>query len=346
MDKMRNSNINIMREQNIIQENPLETFGHLFKEEINLCEGRMEDFTSGKFDLISKILAHIKGAGGKRMRPILLILFAKLLGYKGSEHIDLAACVEFLHTATLLHDDVVDGSDLRRGLPVANKVFGNKASILVGDFFLSRAFAIMADSGEAKIVKAFAEVACILTEGEVRQLSFRYDIGISERDYLEIISAKTAALFGICTKIASIIAKTTEDAEEHCYNFGKYFGMAFQISDDILDYTGTEQDFGKKQGQDFLEGKITLPVIYAYLDGTPQEKELIRTIFKASYDRTQEDFIKIKEILANTNSIQKCFSKAEEYIQIAKEILYTNLEDCEERYAVSKILDFSIERTS
>ena len=226
--------------------------------------------------LIPELAGHIIAAGGKRLRPVLTLSCARLCGYEGDRHVELAACVEFIHTATLLHDDVVDESDLRRGVPTANAVWDNKASILVGDFLFSRAFEIMVADGSLKVLHTLSAASATIAEGEVHQLATTNDLSTTEEEYLEVISAKTAKLFEAAAQVGAIVADRPEAAERSLAAFGAHIGMAFQLIDDVLDYSAHQATLGKAVGDDFREGKITLPVILAYRRGAPAERDFWR----------------------------------------------------------------------
>ena len=226
--------------------------------------------------LIPELAGHIIAAGGKRLRPVLTLSCARLCGYEGDRHVELAACVEFIHTATLLHDDVVDESDLRRGVPTANAVWDNKTSILVGDFLFSRAFEIMVADGSLKVLHTLSAASATIAEGEVHQLATTNDLSTTEEEYLEVISAKTAKLFEAAAQVGAIVADQPEAAERSLAAFGAHIGMAFQLIDDVLDYSAHQATLGKAVGDDFREGKITLPVILAYRRGAPAERDFWR----------------------------------------------------------------------
>ncbi|MBU6223856.1 MAG: polyprenyl synthetase family protein [Burkholderiales bacterium] len=226
--------------------------------------------------LVASVSQYIITAGGKRIRPALLLLMAGALGYKGTQHHNLAAVVEFIHTATLLHDDVVDESTLRRGFPTANKRFGNPASVLVGDFLYSRAFQMMVDAHDMRVMEVLAEATNVIAEGEVLQLMQMHDSTLDENAYLRVIRSKTAKLFEASTRLAAILAKSPPEVEEACAEYGQALGTAFQVIDDLLDYDGETQELGKNLGDDLREGKSTLPLIIAMQRGTLEERNLIQ----------------------------------------------------------------------
>lgn len=226
--------------------------------------------------LINQISHYIVSAGGKRLRPMLVLLFSRALGFEGPERFEMAATVEFIHTATLLHDDVVDESSLRRGRQTANALFGNAASVLVGDFLYSRAFQMMVSVDSMRVLEVLADATNVIAEGEVLQLMNMHDPDISVEDYLRVIRYKTAKLFEASARIGAVLAGSDSPLEEACAAYGQALGTAFQIADDLLDYEGTTAALGKNVGDDLREGKPTLPLLAAMSRGTPEERELIR----------------------------------------------------------------------
>ncbi len=226
--------------------------------------------------LIPALAGHLIAGGGKRMRPMLTLASAELCGYQGARHHKLAASVEFIHTATLLHDDVVDGSDLRRGKATANMVFGNPATVLVGDFLFTRAFELMVEDGSLKVLKILSGASSVISEGEVDQLTAQRQIETSEDRYLSIIRAKTAALFAAACRISAVVAERSEAEERALDDYGRNLGIAFQLVDDAIDYDSSSAEMGKGKGDDFREGKMTLPVILAYARGSDEERSFWR----------------------------------------------------------------------
>src|SRR3954451_12799941 len=224
-----------------------------------------------KVALIPELAGHLIAGGGKRMRPMLTLACANLLGYPGTRHHKLAAAVEFIHTATLLHDDVVDGSGLLRGKRTANLIWGNAASVLVGDFLYSRAFELMVEDGSLKILRILSHASAVIAEGEVEQLTAQRRIDTDEEQYLTIIGAKTAALFAAACRVAPVVAEADEDVELALESFGKNLGVAFQLTDDVIDYASDAATMGKGVGDDFRDGKMTLPVILAYARGDAED---------------------------------------------------------------------------
>lgn len=231
---------------------------------------------SSDVPLVSQVSQYIVAAGGKRLRPALLLLMCGALGYRGDQRFNLAAVVEFIHTATLLHDDVVDESSLRRGRATANASFGNPASVLVGDFLYSRAFQMMVDAGDMRIMQTLAEATNVIAEGEVLQLMNMHDASLSEEGYLRVIRSKTAKLFEASARLAALLARAPADVEAACAEYGQALGTAFQVIDDVLDYDGDAAEMGKNLGDDLREGKATLPLIVAMQRGTSQEGDIIR----------------------------------------------------------------------
>jgi len=225
-----------------------------------------------KVGLIPELAGHLIAGGGKRMRPMLTLACASLLGYSGSRHQKLAAAVEFIHTATLLHDDVVDGSGTRRGKRTANLIWGNPASVLVGDFLFSRAFELMVEDGSLKVLKILSHASAVIAEGEVEQLTAQRRIETGEEQYLQIIGAKTAALFAAACRIAAVVAEASDEAETALESYGRNLGIAFQLVDDVIDYASDATTMGKGVGDDFRDGKMTLPLILAYARGTSSER--------------------------------------------------------------------------
>ena len=243
--------------------------------------------------LVSQVSQYIISAGGKRVRPALLLLTAGALGYQGTQHHNLAAVVEFIHTATLLHDDVVDESTLRRGRPTANESFGNPASVLVGDFLYSRAFQMMVDSGEMRVMEILSEATNVIAEGEVLHLMNVHDASLDEAGYLRVIRSKTAKLFEASTRLAAVIAQSSPEVENACAEYGQALGTAFQVIDDVLDYDGNSGELGKNLGDDLREGKNTLPLIIAIQRGTDRQKALIKNAIENGEVNALEEIIEI-----------------------------------------------------
>jgi len=251
--------------------------------------------------LVAEVSRYIISAGGKRLRPALLLLLCGALGYRGDQRFHLAAVVEFIHTATLLHDDVVDASTLRRGRATANETFGNPASVLVGDFLYSRAFQMMVDAGEMRIMQILADATNVIAEGEVLQLMNMHDASLDEAGYLRVIRSKTAKLFEASARLAAILASSTPAVEQACADYGQALGTAFQVIDDVLDYDGDAAEMGKNLGDDLREGKATLPLIVAMQRGTPAQRETIRHAIETG---AVEELEQIVTIVRQTGALE------------------------------------------
>ena len=245
--------------------------------------------------LVSQVSRYIIAAGGKRLRPALLLLMCGALGFNGEQRFNMAAVVEFIHTATLLHDDVVDESTLRRGRATANEAFGNPASVLVGDFLYSRAFQMMVDAGDMRIMQTLAEATNVIAEGEVLQLMNMNDASLSENGYLLVIRSKTAKLFEASARLAALLAKSSPAVEQNCADYGQALGTAFQVIDDVLDYDGDVQEMGKNLGDDLREGKATMPLIIAMQRAAPAERTLIEQAIVTGGIENMQQIVKIVE---------------------------------------------------
>ena len=270
--------------------------------------------------LISELAAHIVAAGGKRLRPMLTLGAARLCGYTGKRHIDLAACVEFIHTATLLHDDVVDDSELRRGAATANAVWGNKPSVLVGDFLFSRAFQMSVADGSLRVLGILADTAATLAEGEVMQLTTSNDTETSEDAYLKVITAKTAALFAAACQLGAVVAERSAAEEEALKSFGLNLGIAYQLVDDALDYGALQSDLGKTVGDDFRDGKITLPVVLAFRRGDDEERAFWRRTMEEE-EQEDGDFARAMALLTRHDTIADSVERARHYSAMARDAL-------------------------
>ncbi|OEE79508.1 octaprenyl diphosphate synthase [Vibrio ordalii] len=258
--------------------------------------------------LINQLGFYIVSGGGKRLRPLLAILSARALGYQGEAHTNAAAFIEFLHTATLLHDDVVDESDMRRGKATANAAFGNAASVLVGDFIYTRSFQMMTTLGSLRILELMSDAVNVIAEGEVQQLMNCNDPNTTEENYLQVIYSKTARLFEAATQIGAILSNASPEIETALQNYGKYLGTAFQLIDDVMDYTSDGSEMGKNVGDDLAEGKPTLPLLYAMQHGTPEQKEMIREAIEKANGMEQLD--EILAAMKQTGSLEYTTNKA------------------------------------
>jgi octaprenyl-diphosphate synthase len=259
--------------------------------------------------LVNQIAEYIISAGGKRIRPVLVLLMANAYGYRGTDHHQLAAVVEFIHTATLLHDDVVDESSLRRGRKTANALFGNAASVLVGDFLYSRAFQMMVAVGDIRIMQILADATNVIAEGEVLQLLNMHDPDVSEERYTQVIRSKTAKLFEAAAQLGTLIAGASDDEIEAAAEYGRSLGTAFQLIDDVLDYSGQADDIGKNVGDDLREGKATLPLIYLMEHGTAEQRELVRSCIE---NGDEQHFDAVLQAVTTSGALDYTKRKAEE----------------------------------
>ena len=291
--------------------------------------------------LVNQVSNYIINSGGKRLRPVLVLLSARAFGYTGHQHHNLAAIVEFIHTATLLHDDVVDASDRRRGNDTANALWGNEAAVLVGDFLYSRAFQMMVDAGRMRIMEILSDATNTIAEGEVMQLLNCHDPETTEQRYLNVIHCKTAKLFEAAAQLGAVLCDATPEQEQAMAKFGMHLGTAFQLVDDVLDYSASSDEMGKNVGDDLAEGKPTLPLIRAMRQGTPQQSDLIRQAIEAG---GRDNIDAVTQIIRSTDAIAYTASKAREeadlaiqYLQVMPSTVYTD--------ALKTLADFSVSRT-
>jgi len=285
---------------------------------------------------------HIK-TGGKRLRALLTLGSAKLCGYtKGSRDINLAACVELIHSATLMHDDVIDNGLLRRGKDTTNKIWGNHSSVLIGDYLLSRCFEMMVEDGNLEILKLLSSTSSKIAQGEVLQLQHQTEIDMLEDTYLKIITAKTAELFSASTKVGAILADVDDKKKDALEFYGRNLGLTFQIADDTLDYNSDLKMFGKKLGKDFFEGKITLPVILLFQKINETEKNKLTKMFK-SKERSNNDLDYILSLIKTNKIINECYKKADHYINLASNSL-SAFNDTKEKQIFQELTSFSLER--
>lgn len=321
----------------------VETLTNLVSDDLKAVNQAILERMQSPVVLIPQLAGHLIAAGGKRLRPMLTLASAQLLNYDGDKHIGLAACVEFIHTATLLHDDVVDESDLRRGQESANAIWGNKASVLVGDFLFSRSFELMVQADSLKVMEILSHASSVIAEGEVLQLITANDADTTEKAYLEVIQAKTAQLFAAACHVGGLVAGATTAQEEALQSYGNNLGIAFQLIDDALDYNAKQEEMGKAVGDDFRDGKMTLPVILAVARGDAEEK----TFWK----RTQEDqdfqdgdLAHAMALLKKHNTIDDTVTRAREYGEKAIADLDEAFGDCPAKEALKGIVEFCIER--
>ena len=303
----------------------------------NLVENRLisvEEKIKSKLisdvDLVQKMTDFHVNTGGKRLRALLTLGSAKMCGYsKGTRDINLAACVELIHAATLMHDDVIDNGTVRRGKKTLNKIWGNHSSVLIGDYLLSRCFEMMVDDGNLEVLKLLSSTSSKIAQGEVLQLQHNREVDMLEETYLKIISAKTAELFAAATKVGAILSEVKTKEKEALEFYGRNLGLTFQIADDTLDYNSDLKLFGKKIGQDFYEGKITLPIILLFQKTENNEKEKIKNIFLKD-ERNENELNYILSLIKKYDVINSCYQKAQHYINIASNSL-SIFKDCEEK---------------
>lgn len=292
--------------------------------------------------LIPQLAGHIIAAGGKRLRPVLTLAAAKLCGYEGDRQIGLAAAVEFIHTATLLHDDVVDESVLRRGQDSANAVWGNQASVLVGDFLFSRAFQLMVEDGSLEVLAILSNASAVIAEGEVMQLMTTNNTATSEAAYMDVIRAKTATLFAAAARIGAVLGARPKAEEEALESYGMNLGIAFQLVDDVLDYSAKQAELGKTVGDDFREGKISLPVVLAWRRGSEAE----RAFWRRAMERLEQqdgDIERAIELMERHGALRDTIERARHYGAIARDSLGI-FPDGVAKMAMSEAIDFAIER--
>jgi octaprenyl-diphosphate synthase len=292
--------------------------------------------------LIPDLARHLIDSGGKRLRPLLTLASAKLGGYAGDGHVKLAAAVEFIHTATLLHDDVVDESSLRRGKVSANIVWGNKPSVLVGDFLFSRAFQLMVETGSLTVLDILSGASAIIAEGEVMQLKSANNLGVTEEDYLRVVSAKTAALFAAAAESGAVIARQSDAQIAAMRDYGQNLGVAFQLVDDALDYSGRQALMGKSVGDDFREAKVTLPVILAYARSNDTTRRFWKRVIETG-PQGESDLDRAITLVEETGAISETMSRARRYADLARQAL-SPLAAGDIRSALADIADFCVER--
>jgi octaprenyl-diphosphate synthase len=292
--------------------------------------------------IISAIGEHLLLSGGKRFRPTLLLLSAKLCGYHGEQHISLASLIEFIHTATLLHDDVVDRAQLRRGSLSANSIWGNEACVLVGDFLFTKCFSLMVENGNLKILHVISKGTTLMAEGELDELIKTNDLSLTEEGYFSIIARKTGALISAAAQIGCILGNTSEEKEEALTRFGMDVGIAFQLIDDNLDYTSKEEEFGKKIGIDLQDGKITLPLIYTLSRCSGEETDFVRRTVE-SESISKEDFFRVVEMIERYDGLRSTWEKARGCVERAKKALQP-FQNSREKEALQALADYVLER--
>ena len=314
------------------------------EEKLILVEEKIKSKLSSKVELVDEMTKYHLETGGKKLRALLTLGSAKLCGYsKGGRDINLAACVELIHAATLMHDDVIDKGQIRRGKKTLNNIWGNQSSILVGDYLLSRCFEMMVEDGNLEILKLLSSTSAEISQGEVLQLQHKSEIDILEETYLKIISTKTAALFSTSTKLGAILANKENKEKDALEFYRKNLGLTFQIADDTLDYNSELKLFGKKIGNDFYEGKITLPVILLSQQINNIEKQSLKDIFKKN-KRSENDLKFTLDLILKYKIIKQCYKKAEYFINLASNSL-SIFPDSEEKRVLENLTTFSLERS-
>ena len=320
----------------------METVNALLKDEMQAVEAQFKKNLTSDVQLVSQVGEYILSSGGKRIRPMLLLLAARLCNYQGDKHIELASVVEFIHTATLLHDDVVDSADLRRGNRSANSVWGNQASVLVGDFLFAKSFSVMVGSESLKILQILSDTTTYMAEGEILQLLNTCDLEVDETRYLQVVRDKTAILIAAACEVGGVLAGATLEQEEALREFGLEIGTAFQLMDDALDYVADQADFGKQRGHDLSEGKMTLPLIHAYANADEKARQEVARIVEAE-DLSSEDLAYVCALIDAQDGIEYTRQKAAERIEKAKRQLDI-FPDNEARQALFTLADYVVSR--
>ena len=317
----------------------------------NLLNGKLQSVEklintklNSDVDLIKKMSNYHLNSGGKRIRALLTMGSAKLGGYlDGKRDINLAACVELIHSATLLHDDVIDESEVRRGNKTTNAIWGNQSSILVGDYLLSRCFEMMVDDGDQEILKLLSSTSSKIAQGEVLQLQHKGEADLLEENYIKIINLKTAALFAAATKVGSCISNMDKKKKDALESYGKNLGLAFQIADDALDYFSKEKIFGKQIGKDFFEGKVTLPIIIVFQKSNTIERNFLTKIFKKD-KREKEDFDETLKLIKKYKALETTFKRAEYFVNVSYDALGM-FENSDEKNILQNLTGFSLNRS-
>ena len=314
------------------------------EQKLILVEEKIKNKLTSEVDLVQKISDYHIKTGGKRLRALLTLGSSKLCGYlKGGRDINLAACVELIHGATLLHDDVIDNCDVRRGKKTTNVIWGNQSSILAGDYLLSRCFEMMVEDGNLEILKLLSSTSAKIAQGEILQLQHKGEVDMLEETYLNIISSKTAVLFSAATKVGAILAERNNKEKEALEFYGKNLGLTFQIADDTLDYNSDINLFGKNTGNDFYEGKITLPIILLFQQAHDSEKKQLENIFNKNI-RSEGDFSDVFKLISKYKVISQCYKKAEHFINLASNSLSV-FKDTKEKKILENLTTFSLERS-
>ena len=316
---------------------------HSVENKLLLVEEKIKFKLSSNVELVQKMTEYHLETGGKRLRALLTLGSAKMCGYsKGTRDVNLAACVELIHSATLMHDDVIDNGSLRRGKKTLNKVWDNQSSVLVGDYLLSRCFEMMVEDGNLEVLRLLSSTSSKIAQGEVLQLQHQGEVDMLEETYLKIISAKTAELFAASTKVGAILSDMKNKEKEALEFYGRNLGLTFQIADDTLDYNSELKLFGKEIGKDFYEGKITLPIILLFQKANNQEKEKLKHIFSKK-TRDESELSYSLSLIKKYEVIKACYVKANHYINLASNSLSV-FDDCEEKNILENLTSFSLSR--
>ena len=334
---------NIVQIEKFLKKTPYDSLKEIFNNDLDKVEAFTKLKLSSEVDLIRKMTLYQLDSGGKRLRSILTLASSKMTEYKGEHNIHLAACVELIHSATLLHDDVIDNSSIRRGKKTSNVIWGNQPSILVGDYFLSRCFEIMVDVGSLEVLKLLSNVSAEVAQGEVLQLQHKNEVDIAEQVYLNIVTQKTASLFGAAMKVGGCLANKSENEKKALQSYGINLGIVFQISDDILDYNSTKV-FGKNVGNDFYEGKITLPIIILFQKSNKTEREQIKKYFTQA-KRTEDELNKILSLMQKYDIIITCKKRAEHFSNVSSDSLNI-FKDSDIRKNLQELSFYLINRTN
>jgi len=321
---------------------PVERLNALVGPDMKAADKLIHKGMASSVDLIPDLARHLIDSGGKRLRPLLTLAAAKAGGHQGDGHVRLAAAVEFIHTATLLHDDVVDESALRRGKVSANLVWGNKPSVLVGDYLFSRAFQLMVETGNLAVLGILSDASAVIAEGEVMQLGSARSLAVTEDHYMKVVSAKTAALFAAAAEGGAVLAAQSADFVASMRSYGENLGIAFQLVDDALDYSGRQALMGKSVGDDFREAKMTLPIILSVARADEAARAFWQRVIETG-NQTETDLHHAISLVEQTGSIQETMRRARAYADVAKDALAV-LPASEIRSALSDIADFCVER--
>ena len=317
---------------------------NLLGDKLQKVENLIQEKLKSEVNLIQKMSDHHLRSGGKRLRALLTLESAKLTGYKeDNRDINLAACVELIHSATLLHDDVIDESELRRGVKTTNSVWGNQSSILVGDYLLSRCFEMMVEDGDLEVLKLLSSTSSKIAQGEVLQLQHKGEADLLEETYIDIINLKTASLFSAATKTGACLSGSNEKEKRALESYGRNLGLAFQIADDALDFYAKEKLFGKEIGKDFFEGKVTLPMIIIFQKGNKEEKNFLNEIMRKE-KRTEQDFSNTLSLINKYKAVEATFKKAEYFVNVSYDALAI-FPDNEDKKILQNLTSFSLNRS-